>query len=100
MSIADKLLTIAQNQQAVYDAGKQAEYDRFWDEYQKNGTRTNYYYAFAGSGWNTKTYAPKYPIILDGSVGTFYQSEIANTLVPITLRGKIQQLFGVAYSHV
>ena len=31
MSIADKLITIAENEQKVYHAGKQAEYNKFWD---------------------------------------------------------------------
>lgn len=42
--------------------GKQEEYDRFWDTYQANGTRTNYDYAYAGSGWNDETFKPKYII--------------------------------------
>lgn len=61
MSIAEKLTTLAQNQQKVYDAGKQAEYDRFWDAYQQNGERTKYNYAFS-EGWNNDTFRPKYPI--------------------------------------
>lgn len=40
--------------------GRQEEYDRFWETYQANGTRTNYDYAFAGSGWNDTTFVPKY----------------------------------------
>lgn len=83
MAIAEKLTTIAENQQKVYDAGyekgkaesgggsydegytagQQAEYDRFWDLYQGNGTRTTYQYAFAGSGWRTDIFKPKYSII-------------------------------------
>lgn len=67
MSIADKLNTIAENEQKVYEAGEQAEYDRFWDEFQQNGNRTNYRYAFAGSGFNIETLNPKYvPIIPTG----------------------------------
>lgn len=84
MSIAEKLNTIATNQQAVYDAGysagqevggdtsaayeqgvtdgKQAEYDRFWDSYQQNGSRANYCYAFAGPCWTKETLKLKYPI--------------------------------------
>lgn len=50
----------------VYDAGKQAEYDAFWDIYQNNGNRTNYGYAFANVGWNDATFKPKYNIILNG----------------------------------
>ncbi len=80
MSIAQKLEQIAQNQQAVYDAGfsdgqaqggggsydqgytdgKQAEYDRFWDNYQDSGNRTDYQNAFCGQGWTNETFKPKY----------------------------------------
>lgn len=67
MSITDKLTLIAENESKVYEAGKKAEYDRFWDAYQKNGTRYGYYYAFAGSGWNDTTFKPKYDIIFKGS---------------------------------
>lgn len=67
MSISEKLTTIAQNEQKVYDAGKKSQYDEFWDEYQQNGKRTDYRYAFAGEGWNEKAYTPKYPITLSGS---------------------------------
>lgn len=42
--------------------GKQEEYDRFWDAFQLNGTRTDYTNAFCGDGWNDVTYAPKYII--------------------------------------
>lgn len=42
--------------------GMQAEYDRFWDSFQTNGTRTVYSYAFAGSSWTLETFKPKYDI--------------------------------------
>lgn len=42
--------------------GKQEEYDRFWDVFQENGQRGNYFYAFAGGGWTPETFKPKYPI--------------------------------------
>lgn len=84
MSIAEKLVTIAENEQKVYNKGfedgkaeggnteeaynqgvadgKQAEYDRFWALYQENGARTNYACAFGGAGWNVETFKPKYDI--------------------------------------
>ena len=40
MSIAEKLQQIAENEQNVYDAGKKAQYDEFWDNYQNKGNRT------------------------------------------------------------
>lgn len=89
MSIAEKLTTIAENQQRVFDAGRNsggggnwddgynsgysdgrsmgydegqtAEYDRFWDNYQQNGNRTDYTYGFAGA-WDRTTFLPKYDI--------------------------------------
>lgn len=63
MSIAEKLQTVADNQQRVYDAGQKSEYDAFWDAYQQNGKRTNYNNAFYGDGWNDTTFKPKYDII-------------------------------------
>lgn len=80
MSIADKILRAKEDYDNVYDAGKgkgytegyargfdegkKTEYDAFWDEFQLNGTRTNYSYAFAGSGWHGETFKPKYKIVL------------------------------------
>ncbi len=62
MSIAEKLTAIAENEQKVFDSGKQAEYDKFWDDYQQNGNRTNYEYGFSGRGWTDETFKPKYDI--------------------------------------
>lgn len=45
-----------------YESGVQAEYDRFWDNYQLDGHRTDYGFAFAGIGWNPETFKPKYSI--------------------------------------
>ena len=46
----------------VYEIGKQAEYDAFWDEAQNNGTRTMYAGAFAGGNWTERTLNPKYVV--------------------------------------
>lgn len=58
MSIADKLTTVAENQQKVFDAGKSAEWNAFWDSLQDNGSRTAYAYAFMR--WNKQCFKPKY----------------------------------------
>jgi hypothetical protein len=95
MSIAEKLATIAENQQKVYDAGKQAEYDAFWDEVQNYGNRRKYQITFNGEGliWTDKTYNPKYPIICEktgyyDAYRTFYQNrDITDIKVPIILNG-------------
>lgn len=74
MSIADKLTQIAENTQSVYDSGynngfstgfDKAMHDffyTFWDNFQQNGTRKHYAYAFSGRGWNNATFTPQYDI--------------------------------------
>lgn len=68
MSIADKITTIADKLPEVYESGKDAgerkAYDTFWDNYQENGKRTIYRYAFCGAGWNKDTFNPKYNITI------------------------------------
>lgn len=70
MSIADKLTTIAENEQKVFEAGKQAEYDSFWDFVTQNGTRTIYRYAFAGASWNAETFTLNRPIRVGAGITT------------------------------
>lgn len=55
----------------VFAAGEKAEYDRFWDEYQDYGDRTNYQAAFSGNGWIDSNFNPKYKNL---SVSTLYQA--------------------------
>ena len=72
MSISDKLTTVAENVPKVYEAGKKAEYDEFWDTIQNFGKREVYYYTFCNidayspyyqmGNWNEKKFLPKYPI--------------------------------------
>ncbi len=95
LSIADKLTTIAENEQRVYAAGQKSEYDRFWDLFQNYGKRTYYYNAFAWQnkavfGWATEAYNPKYPIVCEGAnagASIFhYSTAIKDVKVPITIR--------------
>lgn len=91
---ADKLITIAENEQKVFDAGKQAgesigkqaEWDKFWDAYQNYGERRDYNYAFY-SGWNDDCYNPKYPINLHTNINyttyVYSYSAITDTKVEI-----------------
>lgn len=54
MSIAEKLTTIAENEQKVYEAGKKADRSEFYDAYISGGMRN----AFSGTSWNKKTFYP------------------------------------------
>lgn len=73
MSIADKLIRAKTDYDEVYEAGKKAEYDAFWDVVQDGGNRIDYNMAFASRSWNVDTFKPKYDIVIDGGNRTFYQ---------------------------
>lgn len=74
--IKDEAVKLQKNIDATYAAGKQAEYDRFWDDYQENGNRTSYLYAFAGRAWTNETFKPKHPIKVGNATCMFYFSSI------------------------
>lgn len=76
MNTAEKLTAIAENQEKVYDKGRQDEWSDFWDSYQDYGRRVNYGEAFGRYAtnsinlWNDVSYKPKhdmYPTVLDRS---------------------------------
>lgn len=89
--IADKLKTIGKNEQKVFDAGKKAGYEHFWDVMQQSGQRVNYQRAFCGgSSWNDETYNPKYPIKHHTTTAPTdmygYNGSITDTKVPISIK--------------
>lgn len=70
---------IDENLTTVYENGQKSEYDRFWDAYQENGTRTDYRYAFSVP-WTDNIFKPKYDIVF-GSVDNrfvFVRTHIQN----------------------
>lgn len=64
--------------QAAYEAGKQAEYDIFWDGYQDSGNRKNYQYAFYGRGWNKDTLKPKHIMAISSGTQMFLRCNEVN----------------------
>ena len=70
MSIAEKFEVIAD---AVYEKGKKDEHDKFWDNFQDYGNRTEYYSAFIGKGWNNTNFRPKYDIKPIGNASSMFQ---------------------------
>ncbi len=79
MSIADKLTTISENVAKVYEAGKAAGgdsyYDTFWDAFQDNGKRTGYGNAFSGAYWNNANFKPKHSIAFSShGIGSTFES--------------------------
>lgn len=76
------------------DTGYKSHYDRFWDAYQQNGTRTDYRNAFySGDGsyspWDDELFKPKYDIkpILAGNM--FVKCKITNLKALLEKLGRI-----------
>lgn len=65
MSIAENLEIIAKNVPKVYEAGKKAEYDEFWDGVQQGGKREDYAHGF--KRWGNVYIRPKYKVVPKGS---------------------------------
>lgn len=97
MTTAERLITIAENQEKVYEAGEAAgqksERDHFWDTFQRNGERNIYSYAFWRNYWNDECYNPKYPLIGKECNNCFYLSGITDTKVPIHFTGSVAEIF-------
>ena len=73
-------VTVEVDMTPAYDAGRQAEYNSFWDAYQQNGNRTDYSYAFSYEGWNDTTFKPKYNIVLKNANYIFTGSKIVDLI--------------------
>jgi hypothetical protein len=111
MSIEEKLITIAENQEKVYNAGYEkgkAEggdnyYDTFWDTFQNNGSSegAHYMYAFSYNRFSDKNFNPKYDIICSAASASaermFYNnSEITsiNKTIDVTKTNSLGFTFG------
>ena len=67
----------------VFSAGRDAEYNELWDNFQFSGGKGAYSYRFYG--WPVENYKPKYPIIASSATGMFSMSKITDTLVDIDI---------------
>ena len=66
MSITQNKARAKSDYDEVYEAGRKAEYDAFWDVFQDYGNRKQYNFAFRGGNFTDKTFYPKYDIIPKG----------------------------------
>ena len=71
---------MAENVEKVYEAGKKAEYDAFWDTYLSRCEKVGYQYAFAGRGWYYDTFFPTKDIILKNGASYVFQETYMLTL--------------------
>ena len=105
MSIADKLATIAANEQRVYDAGKEAQEQAFWDAYQDGGNRVTYANAFSGDGWANAIFKPRYNMAPNSAYMMFrfctIQGDLVNILqeLGVTIDFSNSTNFGYTFSY-
>lgn len=59
----------------VYEAGKKAEYDAFWDAFQNYGNPKDYSTSF-GAAWTKETFRPKHDIITTNAYMLFRGSQM------------------------
>ncbi|MBO5370798.1 MAG: hypothetical protein J6B23_09005 [Clostridia bacterium] len=78
-NIAEKLTTIAENQQKLYDKGKSDEQLENWNNMTKDGIGAH---CFSGSIWNDVTFSPKSNIV-PASCNWFFSSNNITDLVNI-----------------
>ena len=64
----------------VFEGGRQAAREDFWDSYQQMGNRTDYAGAFGGHGWNNELFFPKYAIRPTNAMYMFRTTKIAGDL--------------------
>lgn len=84
----DASITFGYHQSSAVVQCKQAEYDRFWDTYQKRGKRTSYNYAFYS--WDKSLFNPKYDIdATQGAHYTFYYTDIEAVQKAIIAKGPV-----------
>lgn len=80
----NKLTTIAENEQKVYDNGvadgKRAEYDAFWDDFQSDErvARDGYEYAFMRTRWTDEIFRPKKDLKAKNFYWAFYGTGITD----------------------
>lgn len=79
MSIAEKLITIAENEHKVYEAGKQAERDVFWGGLQNSGTRNNYSRTFFQAAKLDDWFYPKYDFNISSSAAEMFRGATCST---------------------
>jgi hypothetical protein len=93
---AVEVIEVGGDTEAAYndgvEAGRKAEYDAFWDEFQRKGGEANYYYAFSYDKFNDTNYNPKYDIVCSSGANTssqymFLSAPITDTKVAIYANG-------------
>ena len=92
-NIAEQVTQLKTDFDEVHEAGKKAEYDEFWDNFQINGNRGNYLCGFAGSGWTSENFRPKYSMDITYAYMMFRNNACSKSLPDICTEQNIFMKF-------
>lgn len=105
MNTSEKLIKTAQYAQETVELNNQLEqilygtdtggksfYDEFWDNYQRNGSLSDYRYVFSGSGWSSKNFRPKYDIKPKLASSMFMMFDNLQSAEPLDLTKRLKDL--------
>ena len=84
MTIAEQITRAKADLDAVFEAGKKAEWSVLWDSLQDKGARTSYNYFF--HTWADDIFYPKYDLICVGNANAMFAS---NKIVDF--KGRLQE---------
>ena len=80
----------------VYDKGRDDQWNENWDEFQQNGNRTDYRWAFSGTRWNDVNFKPKYDIVPTNAGELFHNKNGITDLMGILERQNVKLDFSKA----
>jgi hypothetical protein len=63
MDIAERTLQLKADFDGVYEAGKKAEYNEFWDNFNKGNGSAQWDFRYAGTGWCKANFRPTEDIV-------------------------------------
>jgi hypothetical protein len=80
-AISEKFIEACQNTERIYFAGKQKEYDVFWDAKQPRKGERHMMNGNYGGNWTIETFRPKYDIVPQAGVYLFFGNNLKIDLV-------------------
>ena len=97
MTREEKVLQLKQDFDEVYEAGKQAECDAFWDNLFDSVEWGSYNYFFAGTYWNDTTFKPNRDIVAGAGytcLEMFRNNRVTNIAETLEKQGVVLDVSG------
>lgn len=80
MTTSEKLVKVAENRERIYEKGKQAEHEEWWDKYLSH---PDWIYRFSGRAWSDETFRPTKDLNVKGFAPNLFAACSITDLVGI-----------------